>query len=185
MEASCVLLDYHETRAGFKKEGREKKENFKEVGGGESFHFKRVPCCTKHKQEGALPAVGASPILCTHHVLFFLHFFFSLITSQNYADVPKNTPFEERNQGRFASHDNEATLSSPNGKKNKKNVIRSSLGAMENVCLRTGPAVYTMHMLCHLIIGARVFQCDVCQERRQVFCCNKRARGSKATALPG
>lgn len=53
------------------------------------------------------------------------------------------------------------------------------------LCLSTGPASNSMPALYGLIIGARVFRCDVCQERWQVFCRNKTAHGGKAAALPG
>lgn len=102
---------------------KEKRENFKEVRGGESFHFKRAQHCTKNtnKRVHYLPwerAPSCVPIT---------FFFFCSYRFPNNADVPKNTPFEERNQGRFASHDNEAALSSPNVKKQS-----SSLSAMED-----------------------------------------------------
>lgn len=67
-EASCVLLDYHETRAR-PREGKRRK--LQGSGGRGEFPFQKGSTLhRKHNQEGSPPAVGASPILRTHH--FFL-----------------------------------------------------------------------------------------------------------------
>lgn len=56
-EASCVLLDYHETRARPQEKKRKKTSR---KSGRREFPFQKASTLQKHKHEGLLPAVGAS-----------------------------------------------------------------------------------------------------------------------------